>query len=94
MSPVPTESNIASQMGGVYCLKTRPKRVAHDLFGIPCPDSFPQYGKLFRDFSTVWKIFPRVFHSMENTWKRPGLWAFLAVIRGLLSGARGAPCEP
>ncbi len=55
---------------------------------------FPRYGKNIVDFSTVWKIFPRVFHSMENSSKRPGLRAFLAVIRGLQNGARGAPCEP
>jgi hypothetical protein len=27
------------------------------------PSSFPQYGKLFRDFSTLWK---NIFHTMEN----------------------------
>jgi hypothetical protein len=27
---------------------------------------FPQYGKLFRDFSTVWKTFSRFFHAMEK----------------------------
>jgi hypothetical protein len=40
--------------------------------------SFPHYGKLFEEFSTVWKIFQR----------------FRAVGSGLLSGARRAPCEP
>ena len=28
--------------------------------------SFPHYGKLFEEFSTVWRIFQRIFHSMEN----------------------------
>ena len=28
--------------------------------------SFPHYGKLFEEFSTVWKLFARFFHSMEN----------------------------
>ena len=28
--------------------------------------SFPHYGKLFAEFSTVWKLFLRFFHSMEN----------------------------
>ena len=27
---------------------------------------FPHYGKLFTEFSTVWKIFSRVFHAMEK----------------------------
>jgi hypothetical protein len=28
--------------------------------------SFPQHGKLLAIFSTLWKIFRRVFHAMEN----------------------------
>jgi hypothetical protein len=28
------------------------------------PSSFPQYGKLFRDFSTLWK---NIFHTVEKT---------------------------
>ena len=28
--------------------------------------SFPRHGKLFAEFSTVWKLFLRFFHSMEN----------------------------
>jgi len=31
---------------------------------------FPRYGKFFGDFSTVWKIFFQVFHSMENRAER------------------------
>jgi hypothetical protein len=27
---------------------------------------FPRYGKLFDDFSTVWKTFLKFFHAMEN----------------------------
>ena len=27
---------------------------------------FPHYGKLFTDFSTLWKIFGRFFHAMEK----------------------------
>jgi hypothetical protein len=27
---------------------------------------FPQHGKLFADFSTLWKTFCRFFHAMEN----------------------------
>ena len=27
---------------------------------------FPQYGKLFEEFSTAWKIFSDFFHAMEN----------------------------
>ena len=27
---------------------------------------FPQHGKYFRDFSTLWKIFGRFFHAMEK----------------------------
>jgi hypothetical protein len=27
---------------------------------------FPRYGKLFRDFSTVWKTFSGFFHGVEN----------------------------
>jgi hypothetical protein len=57
-------------------------------------ENFPRYGKNIGDFSTVWKNFPRVSHSMENFSKRPGLRAFQTVFRGLLNGARGAPCEP
>ena len=29
---------------------------------------FPHYGRVFTDFSTVWKIFSRFFHAMENIW--------------------------
>jgi hypothetical protein len=28
--------------------------------------AFPHHGKLFSGFSTLWKIFGRVFHTMEN----------------------------
>ena len=28
--------------------------------------NFPQYGKYFLDFSTLWKIFGRFFHAMEK----------------------------
>ena len=34
--------------------------------GVEWSASFPHYGKLFEEFSTVWKIFQRFFHSMEN----------------------------
>jgi len=34
--------------------------------------NFPQYGKNFRGFSTLWKKFLRFFHSMENR-RREGL---------------------
>jgi len=51
---------------------------------------FPRYGKTFWDFSMLWK---KCFHGVENS----GFGVFLraprahgAVVRGLLSGARGA----
>jgi hypothetical protein len=51
---------------------------------------FPHNGKSFRDFSTQWK---KCFHSVENSVL--GLFSgFSAALSGLLSGARGAPCEP
>ena len=28
--------------------------------------TFPRHGKLFAEFSTLWKLFSRFFHSMEN----------------------------
>lgn len=28
---------------------------------------FPRYGKVWRDFSTLWKSFWRFFHAMENS---------------------------
>lgn len=34
-------------------------------------ENFPHYGKNIGDFSTLWKIIPRVFHGMENSMKRP-----------------------
>ena len=43
---------------------------------------FPQYGKYFRDFSTLWKNF---FHSVENS----GLGLFSVGFR-LFSGGCGA----
>jgi len=48
---------------------------------------FPRYGKLFEDFSTVWKTF---FHTVENGLKTPVFSLFRAVGSGLLSGARRA----
>jgi hypothetical protein len=39
-------------------------------------ENFPRYGKNSGDFSTVWKIIPRVFHSMENSMKRPSIGLF------------------
>jgi len=63
---------------------------------------FPQYGKLSRSFSTVWKTFLKFFHAAmenffrtdENGLKKPVFRGFGAVGLGLWSGARGAPCEP
>ncbi len=62
---------------------------ARNLFGLPRPTSCPHNGKSFRDFSTQWK---ECFHSVENS----GLgliYGFSGCFPGLLSGARGAPCE-
>ena len=80
-------------------------------FRSPQSESFPHYGKHFRDFSTQWKNFGRFFHTMEKVfgifphngknvstlWKTRFYGCFqglLAALSGLLSGARGAPCEP
>ena len=42
--------------GGVFVSNTYDRR-AH---------GFPHNGKLFAEFSTVWKLFSRFFHAMEN----------------------------
>ena len=62
---------------------------------------FPRYGKLFEEFSTVWKTFMKFSHAMENFirmgengLKKPVFRGVRAVGSGLWSGARGAPCEP
>jgi hypothetical protein len=62
---------------------------------------FPHNGKTFSDFSTQWKNFCRFFHTMEKMFPQCGklgyravFGGFRAVLSGLLSGARGAPCEP
>ena len=44
-------------------LKGRPPRRRLCPYRLPEPVSFPQHGKLFRDFSTLWKIF---FHTVEK----------------------------
>jgi hypothetical protein len=73
------------------------------LFGI-----FPHNGKnvstLWKKeayFPTQWKNFSPFFHTMERICPHCGKLGFRAVFRGfqaacsgLLSGARGAPCEP
>jgi hypothetical protein len=33
---------------------------------------FPRYGKLFCDFSTLWKTFSQFFHAMENYFPQCG----------------------
>ncbi len=55
---------------------------------------FPQYGKLFRFFSTVWKTFSRFFHSMENG--RPARRMAVALACAIPVGALRAepPGEP
>ena len=35
-------------------------------------NSFPRHGKIYADFSTLWKIMAQVFHAMENFFPRYG----------------------
>ena len=87
--------------GGIYVGNTYDRRAysfhsMETFFAI-----FPQYGKFFAIFSTLWKKFRRVFHAMENflhtvenRLKTLVFSLLRAVGSGLLSGARRAPCEP
>ena len=61
------------------------------VFGVARVRIFPRYGNFLREFSTLWKTF---FHSVENRLKMLVFSRLLAVISGLLSGARRAPCQP
>ena len=43
---------------------------------------FPQYGKYFGDFSTLWKIIGRFFHAMERMFPQCGKLGFRSVFGG------------